>query len=270
MTRTAIGVSLAITPALALAQAHVEDTTFLDADWSTSIVLDQTPSQGSTFTAMQEMTGGNPGAHQATSLSFPYVDNGTNQTVQSASIFTAQPIDVVSIGYPRLIFRFDVRLDAQLGGTPGASVAPAVMQDGSVYVGPFSSNLFGTTGMWMTIDGAVDLRDLECGPCSSPVDLSPDASSITPGFAVGLAAGVGPTITIDTFVSVDNFSARFLGGCNPADLAPPFSVLDLADTDAFIAAFLFRDPLADLAPPAGVIDLADIDAFIAAFLGGCP
>lgn len=60
------------------------------------------------------------------------------------------------------------------------------------------------------------------------------------------------------------------GGCNPADLAPPFGILDLGDVDLFIPAFLSADPSADLAPPVGVVDLGDVDAFIAAFLGGCP
>lgn len=60
------------------------------------------------------------------------------------------------------------------------------------------------------------------------------------------------------------------GGCNPADLAPPFGVLDLADLQAFIIAFIGMDPAADLAPPTGVFDLSDLSAFITAFLAGCP
>ncbi|MBZ0170877.1 MAG: hypothetical protein K8E66_00705 [Phycisphaerales bacterium] len=59
-------------------------------------------------------------------------------------------------------------------------------------------------------------------------------------------------------------------GCNPADLAEPFDVLDLADLQAFIGAFLAGDMLADLAPPAGVLDLNDVQAFIGSFLAGCP
>lgn len=65
-------------------------------------------------------------------------------------------------------------------------------------------------------------------------------------------------------------SYRVTGGCNPADIADPFGVVDLADTDAFITGFLAGDSVADLAPPFGVIDLADVDLFIASFLGGCP
>jgi uncharacterized membrane protein len=60
------------------------------------------------------------------------------------------------------------------------------------------------------------------------------------------------------------------GGCNVADIAEPFGVLDLADVQAFIAGFLGSDPIADIAPPAGVFDLADVQAFIAAFNAGCP
>ncbi|MEM1183505.1 MAG: GC-type dockerin domain-anchored protein [Planctomycetota bacterium] len=59
-------------------------------------------------------------------------------------------------------------------------------------------------------------------------------------------------------------------GCNAADIALPFGILDLSDIDAFIAAFATSDPVADIAAPFGVIDLSDIDAFIGAFLAGCP
>ncbi len=60
------------------------------------------------------------------------------------------------------------------------------------------------------------------------------------------------------------------GGCNAADVAEPFGVLDLGDLQVFIAAFLAGDPLADIAEPFGVLDLADVQVFVAAFLGGCP
>lgn len=59
-------------------------------------------------------------------------------------------------------------------------------------------------------------------------------------------------------------------GCNAADQAEPFGVLDLADLTAFIAAFTGNDPDADLAQPVGVLDLADLTAFINLFLNGCP
>lgn len=55
----------------------------------------------------------------------------------------------------------------------------------------------------------------------------------------------------------------------PADLAPPFGVLDLADVTSFTTGFLAQDPIADI-DLNGVFDLADINAFIDAFIAGCP
>jgi hypothetical protein len=67
------------------------------------------------------------------------------------------------------------------------------------------------------------------------------------------------------------FDATFVGllGCNAADVAPPYDLLDLADVNAFVAAFTSMDGLADV-DGSGVIDLADINLFIAGFLAGCP
>ncbi|USN98938.1 MAG: matrixin family metalloprotease [Phycisphaeraceae bacterium] len=59
-------------------------------------------------------------------------------------------------------------------------------------------------------------------------------------------------------------------GCNPADIAEPYNVLDLQDISAFISAFLGGDPLADIAEPFGVLDLQDIQAFTTNFVAGCP
>ena len=58
--------------------------------------------------------------------------------------------------------------------------------------------------------------------------------------------------------------------CSPADLAPPFGIVDIDDVDAFILAFLTGDAAADLVPPFGITDIDDVDAFIALFLAGCP
>jgi hypothetical protein len=56
----------------------------------------------------------------------------------------------------------------------------------------------------------------------------------------------------------------------PADVAPPFGILDLADISAFTAGFLTMDPISDIAEPFGVLDLIDINAFVTSFLAGCP
>lgn len=59
-------------------------------------------------------------------------------------------------------------------------------------------------------------------------------------------------------------------GCNAADVAEPFGILDLTDITAFIVAFVAQQPLADLAEPFGIFDLLDLSAFVTAISAGCP
>ncbi|MEQ8770092.1 MAG: GC-type dockerin domain-anchored protein [Phycisphaerales bacterium] len=60
-----------------------------------------------------------------------------------------------------------------------------------------------------------------------------------------------------------------VGGCNPADLAAPFGVLNVDDIDVFVNAFLGADLAADC-DGSGVLNVDDIDCFVASFLAGCP
>lgn len=71
-------------------------------------------------------------------------------------------------------------------------------------------------------------------------------------------------------VEMDFETIALNAGCNIADVAPPYGILDLGDLQVFILAFLSQDPIADVAPPYGVFDLNDLQAFVAAFLAGCP
>lgn len=56
---------------------------------------------------------------------------------------------------------------------------------------------------------------------------------------------------------------------NPADLAPPFGVLDLRDISAFVDGFLAGDGITDLNED-GVLDLSDVTLFVDAFTHGLP
>ncbi len=58
-------------------------------------------------------------------------------------------------------------------------------------------------------------------------------------------------------------------GCNEADIAKPFGVLDLADIGAFINGFTSQAPIADI-DGNGIFDLTDVNVFIARFVAGCP
>lgn len=85
-----------------------------------------------------------------------------------------------------------------------------------------------------------------------------------------LVAGVADIQLVGTANIVATGPAPQPGGCNAADIAEPFDVLDLADIGAFVAAFTMQQPAADIAEPFGVYDLADLGAFITAFTAGCP
>jgi len=59
-------------------------------------------------------------------------------------------------------------------------------------------------------------------------------------------------------------------GCNDADFAEPFGVLDFDDVLGFLMAFGSADPDADLALELGEFDFNDVIAFLTAFGAGCP
>lgn len=83
-----------------------------------------------------------------------------------------------------------------------------------------------------------------------------------PGLPGGLAWDTSSLLTDGTVTVI-------AGGCNAADLNPPYGVLDLTDITAFIAAFSAQSPAGDI-DGNGIFDLVDISTFIAAFTAGCP
>jgi hypothetical protein len=140
----------------------------------------------------------------------------------------------------RLVFRVDRVTDCLITGT-GSGVS-------------WVTNFVSLTGEGVSLDAST----------AAEVDLS-----------ARLAPGVY-TFEIEVGSELD-LTGQFDGalvftppGCNPADLAEPFGLLDQADVDAFIAGFHALAPLADLAAPEGLFDLGDITAFVAAFVDGCP
>ncbi|USN98281.1 MAG: hypothetical protein H6810_08840 [Phycisphaeraceae bacterium] len=84
-------------------------------------------------------------------------------------------------------------------------------------------------------------------------------------YAQWLATGMSSPVEMD-FATLALVTQ---GGCNPADIAEPYNVLDLQDIGAFISGFLAHDPIADLSGD-GVFDLADINIFVTSFIAGCP
>jgi outer membrane protein assembly factor BamB len=99
-------------------------------------------------------------------------------------------------------------------------------------------------------------------------------ADLTENWRVTDAADVGAPALGQDGILVVNFTGTDIrafqtAGCNPADLAAPFGVLDGADVNAFISAFGMAADEADLNGD-GIVDGADVNAFISAFGAGCP
>lgn len=107
---------------------------------------------------------------------------------------------------------------------------------------------------WHTIDGGGGTSSGGSYTLSGTIGQHDAGLPMTGGgFEVtgGFWAGVGPA------------------GCNAADFAPPYGLLDLADVLAFATAFLAGETAADI-DDNGLFDLADVLAFVDAFNAGCP
>ena len=56
---------------------------------------------------------------------------------------------------------------------------------------------------------------------------------------------------------------------NPADVEPPYGLIEHHDVQGFLLGFVEQDPDADLAEPLGVFDYTDVLAFVLEFVAGC-
>jgi hypothetical protein len=151
------------------------------------------------------------------------------------------------------------------GGTP-LVLAGAVVSDGPPSCDP------GMLRLVFRDSGGGELP----GGADSGWVLSNDAwrfvqvEAVTPSGAATMTVELRARLDCGVFINTyfDRVSLSPAGGCNAADIAPAFGVLDLSDINAFVAGFLSGDPIADLDDD-GLFDLSDIGLFVTAFTGGC-
>ena len=81
----------------------------------------------------------------------------------------------------------------------------------------------------------------------------------------------GPTLSAGNYDLSGGFwpTVMDLNAC-PADLAPPYGVLNFFDLAAYISLYNTMDPAADLAAPFGVFNFFDISTYIGLYNAGCP
>lgn len=118
--------------------------------------------------------------------------------------------------------------------------------DGADVSGPLSVPVTGGWQNWATITGSAELT------AGEHVLRLVNASS------------AGREFNINYF----EFESTAVG-CNEADFATPFGVLDFFDVQAFLEAFANHAAEADLTGD-GAFDFFDVQAFLGAFADGCP
>ena len=147
---------------------------------------------------------------------------------------------------------------------------PAVSPDGSIVV---------VSGQQNGVSGRVEAFDTQTGVSVWEAGLTlPEIGTVYPSgqpvFSNDGSAVYSGSSVFSGFIDGSFLYAFSTGlgtaGCNAADNAEPFGVLDLADVQGFITSFTTQEPAADLAEPTGVWDLADVQAFITGFNAGCP
>lgn len=167
-------------------------------------------------------------------------------------------------------------------GTPGTPTGPEAVVSSEFFFPAVSSALAGAAnGSYSFLLVGSDTIAIDLG--TLPLFDAPIAGSVAVNgsdveffgdysFDVvqELVAGVADLRLVGSAIIVASGTAPEPAGCNDADLAVPFGVLDLADISGFVAAFLAQDQAADIAAPFGVWDLTDLSTFIGEFLAGCP
>lgn len=98
-------------------------------------------------------------------------------------------------------------------------------------------------------------------------DTPPTTGDVEIGLFRDAAGNIGSTDVVAVTTVVPSAGQA---GCNDADNAAPFGVLDLGDVQGFIAGFTGQTAVGDIAAPFDVWDLADVQAFVAQFTAGCP
>lgn len=186
------------------------DSSFADADWSNSIVVDESTGGIATSSASRLVSGGNPDSFRNDLYTFPYGANPP-ETVRIANMNSSALFDPSSQGgIVSLSFSLDYNLMSQTGGSPGTQVGIALLQSSTYFLGPDLQS-FSTMGSWQTLSGSVltaaDFSRIAGAGPSNP-DFSGLGSVIQFGYGLGIGAGVGDPTLISSSFGVDNWSVE--------------------------------------------------------------
>ncbi len=114
----------------------ISDGEFAASDWDAQIV--STAGPGGSFTATQELTGGNPGSHRLVDHTVLAPGASTSTTIKIFHRYTAAICDPAIDGpIASIVMRIDtLYFNPPFPGTVGQGVTTAIQQAGVVYIGP--------------------------------------------------------------------------------------------------------------------------------------
>jgi hypothetical protein len=157
-----------------------------------------------------------------------------------------------------------------VGDSLGAPIDPGPLPLSLPLAGSLAFNPDGsaTVSLAISLDGLSQTIDTSTLP---PLpDIPFPLPTITGGTANVILSLAVASISLDAAgSSIALIANAQAAGCNAADIAEPYNILDLADLTAFIIAFTGLDPVADL-DNNGLFDLTDLTLYITAFNAGCP
>ena len=189
--RNLLALLLLLTPAWA--GRVYTDGTFDSVSWEEVVIRND--SNGVTYFAQQELSGGNPGAHWSVGSSIPSVPAGTNNTVVVAFLNPAFTWDPATDGLiASMQFSFDLKRFSSTGYDPafGGFFRPVIRQDGTVY------------------SLTTDFRE-------APADWTQFDFALTPGSPwTSFSGGLTPDFTVNGGLIEFGFRVNMGGGCSGA------------------------------------------------------
>lgn len=235
--RNLLALLLLLTPAWA--GRVYTDGTFDSVSWEEVVIRND--SNGVTYFAQQELSGGNPGAHWSVGSSIPSVPAGTNNTVVVAFLNPAFTWDPATDGLiASMQFSFDLKRFSSTGYDPafGGFFRPVIRQDGTVY--SLTTDFREAPADWTQFDFALTPGS----PWTSfsgglTPDFTVNGGLIEFGFRVNMGGGCsgasGNCLESSLISGLDNYSARIAGVSEPG----PGGEIPEPGTVALLGAGLF-------------------------------
>ncbi len=186
-----------------------KDAEFADSNWTTTKIYDTTAAGNATAVAVQQSTGGDPGAYRKTTQT--WTGGATASTasmgLEAAHLHSLAFHDPAQAGaIDHVDFSFDVIIVSQQGAMPGIAILPLLKQNGYYYQVWDDSSTTAWTHKTFTGLTASDFINANAANSAGPLnpDFSTNGAPIQ--FGYGTANGSGAAVPITTLSGIDNWN----------------------------------------------------------------